>query len=424
MRGLQVMRSLLLFSAAFGLYHGFLNPEVMNRIIAVEPTTDSPAETTEEIQLLVKLSTKLLVQKQPGAKVYITTIDESTGNSIAQHQRIVPKVRKILEDSKLTVTDELSANCTVVITLRKENSNGNSGQKYTVDVFTIEKGKTTKTVFVEGSVSERSVVPSEGVIVPGVGPKGEKGAVIITHPLPALTKNGTLDKKIDMENILKAYSARQYVVPASGNNCKFGPNMCLEAWVAVAQLSEIKSKKQLTIEDYKKEFKKIELERTGPKNGNLILNPKDRYIVVVKNNGKEPVGVYLDIDGIPFDEFKKGDLKSGISLAYLIEPNDTQYFIGWLIDSKNVSAFDVQEYPPDCKEQNQKNGSIQLTSAVAKKEGPEADKYQKEHNYPNGTKSVTTKKPDPKAFQPQDTVISNYVLFGKTSTLTIGYQEK
>ena len=416
------MRSLLLFSAAFGLYHGFLNPEVMNRIMAVAPSIDSPAETTKEIEDLVKQSTKLLVQKQPGAKVYITTIDESTGKSIGQHLNIVSKVKEILEKSNLKVTDELSAKFTVVVTLCKENTSGNSGQKFRVDVFTIEHGKTTKNAFIPVVVTQIPAVPDSksGVIVAAMGPKGEKGATIITHPLPTLREDGTLDKPKTNENIIKAYSARSYVIPATGNNIKFGPKMCLEAWVAVARLSEIKSKNQINIG----EFKKSELERTGPESGLLILNPKERYIVAVKNNGTEPVGIFLEIDGMRFDKFKKGDLKEDGPLAYVIEPKDTQYFIGWLIDSKHVSAFDVQEYPPDCKEQNQKNGSIQLTSAVAKKEGPEAVKYQNEHKYLDGSKSVTTKKPDPKAFQPQDTVISNYVLFGKTSTLTIGYQEK
>ena len=88
------MRSLLLFSAAFGLYHGFLNPEVMNRIMAVEPLIESPAETSDVIEDLVKLSTKLLVQKQPGAKVYITTIDVVTKSFFCRLIYVQSKVIK------------------------------------------------------------------------------------------------------------------------------------------------------------------------------------------------------------------------------------------------------------------------------------------------------------------------------------------
>ncbi len=416
------MRSLLLFSAAFGLYHGFLNPEVMNRIMAVAPSIDSPAETTKEIEDLVKQSTKLLVQKQPGAKVYITTIDESTGKSIGQHLNIVSKVKEILEKSKLTVIDELSANVTVVVTLCKENSSGNSGQKFRVDVFTIEHGKTTKNAFIPVVVTQIPAVPDSksGVIVAAMGPKGEKGATIITHPLPTLREDGTLDKPKTNENIIKAYSARSYVIPATGNNIKFGPKMCLEAWVAVARLSEIKSKNQINIG----EFKKSELERTGPESGLLILNPKERYIVAVKNNGTEPVGIFLEIDGMRFDKFKKGDLKEDGPLAYVIEPKDTQYFIGWLIDSKHVSAFDVQEYPPDCEEQNQKNGSIQISSTIIKKQGPEADAWAKKYQNVGHQGLGTTKPVEGGTLHDQHTIKSSYVVFQRTCTVTINYQEK
>ena len=154
------MRSLLFFSAAFGLYYGFVNPAVMNRIIAVAPLSESPAESMEVIEELVKQTAMLLVKNKPGAKVYITTIDESTGKCIGHHQRMVFIVKEILEESNLKVTDELSANATVVVTLCKENSNGNSRQQLKVDVFTIEQGKTTNIAFIPG-VSTRINKPKE-----------------------------------------------------------------------------------------------------------------------------------------------------------------------------------------------------------------------------------------------------------------------
>ncbi len=144
------MRSLLLFSAAFGLYYGFLNPAVMNRIMAVAPLIESPAESMEVIEDLVKQTAMLLVKNKPGAKVYITTIDESTGYRIDKHLRMVFIVKEILKESNLKVTNELSANATVVVTLCKENSNGNSRQQFKVDVFTIEQGKTTNIAFIPG----------------------------------------------------------------------------------------------------------------------------------------------------------------------------------------------------------------------------------------------------------------------------------
>ena len=145
------MRGLLLFSAAFGLYHGFLNPSAMNKIMAVAPNVNSTAETMDVIEGLVKQSAKKVVQKQPTAKIYVTTLDESTGKPIAQHQRIVPKVKEILENSNIKVTDELSANATVIVTLCKENPKEPTGSKFAVDVFKVEQGKTTNIPFVVGS---------------------------------------------------------------------------------------------------------------------------------------------------------------------------------------------------------------------------------------------------------------------------------
>ena len=428
------MRGLLLFSAAFGLYHGFLNPTAMNRILASAPTVNSPVETMELIEGLVNKQCALIIQKKPNTKVYVKTLDESTGQPIAQHQRIVPKIREILETKNIKVTDELSADATVVIVLCKEKPAGNVGQKFAVDVFSVDKGKTTKMPFVVGTTADRPAIPDPNriiptekaspslknpVIVPVSGPNGEKGAIVSPEPQKVFDGKA-IDTEKSKENILKAYSAREYVIPAPGTKLKFGPNKCLEAWVAVAPLSQIKNKNQINIED----FKERELERTGPKNGSLILNPKERYIVAVKNNGTEHIGIYLEIDGIPFDKFKKGDLAKDAPLAYLVKPNETAYFNGWLIDSKNISAFDVQEYPPDCDGESQKNGSIQLGSAVAKKIGKEADEYIKKTKG-IGHQSIQTKKPgDNGTLQSQETVESDYVLFERTCTLTINYQQK
>lgn len=420
------MRGLLLFSAAFGLYHGFLNPSAMNKIMAVAPNVNSTAETMDVIEGLVKQSAKKVVQKQPTAKIYVTTLDESTGKPIAQHQRIVPKVKEILENSNIKVTDELSANATFIVTLCKENPKEATGSKFAVDVFKVEQGKTTKIPFVVGSAQGSDIVilppTNSAPIVPGLGPNGETGATIINTPPKVLQKDGELDKKKTSENILKAFVAREYVIPKPGTNLKFGPNKCVEVWVAVAPINQLKSKDRVNIED----FKERAIEATGSKAGNLILNPKERYIIGVKNTGPETIGIYLEIDGMAFDKFKKGDFASDSKWAYLVKPNETTYFSGWLIDSKNISAFDVQEYPPECDGQNQKNGSIQLSTAVAKRGGAEADEYAiKTKEQKVGNLAVGTKPPDNNGvLQRQDTVKVDYVLFERTSCLTINYQQK